>query len=264
MSVVMGDALVQGNVVLGHTNQSDIYAAAPIVYLRMNEGTGVTAADSSDAGNNLNGTIGGATWSTSEYKSGGQSLSFDGSNDYVDLGTSATLKPTTVFSWSIWINADNYDAIMRPITAWSSESIGDGYYASIWNYTNRTFGFAVYTNACSGAGTNMVTDDAVLTAETWHHVVVTYSGADTRMRIYIDGALVDSTHSGTAIPSTIGCNQGNIEFALGYNYGGSASWPRAWDGYLDEFSVWDGELTADQVSYLYGGGTPPDVTVGIP
>ncbi len=39
MSVVMGDALVQGNVVLGHTNQSDIYAAAPIVYLRMNEGT---------------------------------------------------------------------------------------------------------------------------------------------------------------------------------------------------------------------------------
>ena len=71
----------------------------PIVYLRMNEGSGATAGDSSDAGNNFDGTIGGdAVWDNGEYISGGQSISFDGASDYVDLGSSSELQPSTAFS----------------------------------------------------------------------------------------------------------------------------------------------------------------------
>ena len=79
MSVVMGDALVQGNVVLGHTTASAPAAATyPVVYYKLNDNVfnedvdnhsnyggsdahsssyGMTVQDSSDAGNNFDAKI---------------------------------------------------------------------------------------------------------------------------------------------------------------------------------------------------------------
>ena len=79
MSVVMGDALVQGNVVLGHTTASAPAAATyPVAYYKLNDNVfnedvdnhssyggssahsssyGMTVQDSSDAGNNLDAKI---------------------------------------------------------------------------------------------------------------------------------------------------------------------------------------------------------------
>jgi len=106
-----------------------------------------------------------------------------------------------------------------------------------------------------------MTDSAELTVDTWHHVVCTYSGANTRMRVYVDGALKDVTRTGT-VPSSI--NQGTAKLSLGANLAGSVANRQYWDGYMDEFSLWNVELTADQVSSVYGNGVPPDLSVGIP
>ena len=78
----------------------------------------------------------------------------------------------------------------------------------------------------------------------------------------IDGVLKDATHLRNAVPSQI--SQGSHNVGIGFNYNGSASYPYPWDGAIDELSMWDVELTADQVSYLYGGGAVPDVSKGIP
>ena len=110
MTQVDGNTTIQGDIKLQY--RSDVYLPPPVVYLRMNEGTGTTAADSSNAGNGFDGTLGGdAAWTDSKYKNGPYAVDFDGASDYIDLGTSTTLVPNTAFSLSIWALPDDFDNI---------------------------------------------------------------------------------------------------------------------------------------------------------
>lgn len=266
MTQVDGDVTIQGDLKLQY--RSDIYTPPPVVYLRMNEGSGTTAADSSNAGNNLDGTLGGdASWTSTKYKNGPYAVEFDGTGDYIDLGTSTTLKPNTAMSISAWVYADDLGSPQAAIaTCWPGQG-AESNYSFFFGTTDVGSGtgkvdWLVMKHPAGGTGTWLQTDSAELTAEQWHHVVVTYSGADTRMRIYVDGSLKDASHLRNAVPAQI--SQGSHNVGLGLNYNGSASYPYPWDGSIDEFSMWDVELTADQVSYLYGNGVPPNVSVGIP
>ena len=266
MTQVDGDLTIQGDVKLQY--RSDIYTPPPVVYLRMNEGSGATAADSSKAGNDFDGTLGGnAAWSSTRYKNGPYAVDFDGASDYIDLGTGATLVPTTAFSLSIWALPDDFDNVyQRMISRWESGASSPTYSYILMNGNgNGKIRFYVMQTSYVGSGTYIETDDVVMTAGNWHHIVATYSGGDSRMRIYVNGSLVDSTIAGNpaSVPASIYATTG-AKLALGMNLGGSSAYHRSWDGALDEFSLWDVELTADQVSYIYGNGVPPDLSVGIP
>lgn len=262
MTQVDGDVTVQGDVKLNY--QSSIYLEPPVVYLRMNEGSGTTAADSSDAGNGFDGTLGGnAAWSSTKYKNGPYAVDFDGASDYINLGTSTTLAPSTAFSLSIWAVADDFDNVyQRMVSRWTSGGALTYSYALMNDNGNGKVRFYVYPSSNTGSGIYVVTDSVVMTAGTWHHIAATYSGDNTRMRIYVDGSLAATTLVNGPVPSAI--NRPAIKLALGHNLDGSAAMHRSWDGGLDEFSLWDVELTADQVSYIYGNGVPPDLSVGIP
>ena len=266
MSQVDGNMVVQGNATVQY--QSSIYTPPPIVYLKMNDGSGATVSDSSSAGNNLNGTLGGdASWTSTKYKNGPYAVEFDGTGDYIDLGTSTTLKPNTAMSISAWVYSEDFGNDFKYIiAAWPGQGIESNY--SFFLGTGGSgvghgkIGWGVMKHPAGGTGVWLQTDEAVITLNQWHHVAVTYSGANTRMRIYIDGVLKDATHLRNAVPSQI--SQGSHNVGIGFNYNGSASYPYPWDGAIDELSMWDVELTADQVSYLYGGGAVPDVSKGIP
>jgi len=236
----------------------------PIVYLRMNEGSGATAGDSSDAGNNFDGTIGGdAVWDNGEYISGGQSISFDGASDYVDLGSSSELQPSTAFSLSIWAKTDDITIpYQRAISMWTTGATPNGYtyIVSTANGDGKIV-FCIYPLSYTGGGVCFTTDAAVMTSGTWKHIVATYSGDDLRMRLYIDGVEVAATLTSGTIPASI--SQRTSRLALGHNLGGAAAAHRSWDGNLDEFSLWDFELNDAQVTTMYGSGNPPDVSSGI-
>ena len=262
MSQIGGNLTVQGGIKSQY--KSSIYLPPPVVYLRMNEGAGSTAADSSNAGNGFNGTLGNdAAWSDSKYKNGPYAVEFDGASDYIDLGNSTTLAPASAFSLSIWAVADDFDNVyQRMISRYTSGGDPNYSYALMNDNGNGKVRFYVYPSSNTGSGIYVATDSVVMTAGTWHHIVATYSGGNTRMRIYVDGSLVATTLVNGPVPAAI--NRPSISLALGHNLGGSAAYHRSWDGALDEFSLWNVELTADQVSYIYGGGSPPDLSVGIP
>lgn len=61
-------------------------------FYNFDEGSGVIATDSSGNGNN--GAINGAIWTTGIS---GSALSFDGIDDFVDLGNPSNLQSSTVF-----------------------------------------------------------------------------------------------------------------------------------------------------------------------
>src|SRR5689334_14079767 len=65
-----------------------------------NEGTGTTVADLS--GNNLTGTVVGATWVSGRF---GNALSFDGSTSYVDLGNPVALQFSGSMTIEAWVYA---------------------------------------------------------------------------------------------------------------------------------------------------------------
>jgi len=255
--VVMGDTKIVGDVLL-----ADETRIQPVVYLPMNEGTG-NPSDDSEAGNGFNGTLGGnADWTTDTFATAPCSIEFDGASDYIDLGTSTTLAPASAFTLSIWALADDFDNVyQRMISRYTSGGDPNYSYALINDNGNGKVRFYVYPSSNTGSGIYVVTDSVVMTAGTWHHIVATYSGDNTRMRIYVDGSLAATTLVNGPVPAAI--NRPSISLALGHNLGGSSAYHRSWDGKLDEFSLWDFELTADQVAFLYGNGTPPPLQKGI-
>jgi len=255
--VVMGDTKIVGDVLL-----ADETRIQPVVYLPMNEGTG-NPSDDSEAGNGFNGTLGGnAAWATDSFATAPCSIEFDGNSDYIDLGTSTTLAPATAFTLSIWALADNFDSTyQRMVTRYTSGGSPNYSYVLFNELNSGKVRFQVYPSSNTGTGIYVLTDSVVMTAGTWHHIVATYSGDNTRMRIYVDGSLAASTLNNGPVPSAI--NRPVMKLALGHNLDGSGAYHRSWDGKLDEFSLWDFELTADQVAFLYGNGTPPPLQKGI-
>ncbi len=85
----------------------------PIGWWKLDEGTGLSALDSSGNGNT--GTLtNGPTWTTGKV---GNAINFDGSNDYVDLGKPAIFDGLTEMTVTAWVRRDR-DAV-------NSQFVGD-------------------------------------------------------------------------------------------------------------------------------------------
>lgn len=89
----------------------------------------------------------------------------------------------------------------------------------------------------------------------WDHIVITK--ASTTVKFYIDGTQTggDQTCSGDA---DIFDNTAQFELGRINDGGGLANYE------LDEIAIYSAEKTADDVTELYGGGTPPIFDAGTP
>lgn len=155
------------------------------------------------SGNGNDGTITGATWA--KLPSGLWYLDFNGSSNYVNIGTDSSLDITAQITLEVWCNPTNFDNFMSPL----AKSINKAYEISILQTTGQ-IGSILHI----GGSTRQSTTTGSLTAGAFNHVVITYN-AD-RVRIYIKGAL-DTTsvsYSGGAIgtwatPCIVGCRTDN-------------------------------------------------------
>src|SRR5438128_9156769 len=99
-------------------------AAAPtqglVGYWKFDESTGTTAIDSSGLGNN--GTLtNGPTWTAGKVNG---ALSFDGTNDYVELPNEASFNFTNNFAVSVWMKTPGFakpwaSLVSKGDSAWS-------------------------------------------------------------------------------------------------------------------------------------------------
>lgn len=153
-------------------NPEDAKAAGEMAYWNFDEGTGTTVADSSGNGNTgtlLNGTV----WTTGKRWN---ALQFDGVNDYVDLGSDASLNFSSADSFSIssWININDNTAssgIYATSVEWDSGNFFNLYYRG--SQQKLRFGYNY------GGGAAYTSIDAVLssaiTEGVWHQVVLVKS-----------------------------------------------------------------------------------------
>ncbi len=179
------------------------------------------------------GTIEGATWfDNGRY---GKALSFDGADDCVTVADSPELQLTEEFTLQAWVKPRG-DGNDEPIL-FKENSPGWGGYAIYFGLDDQGNMEGLISDEGEFERTVTVTAQVM---NVWTHVALTYDGA--HMRLYVDGALADTTAvpgvEPTNGPLSIGCSD---EFDDYFN------------GMIDEVRIYNRALRAGEVA----DATPP-------
>ena len=149
--------------------------------------------------NKNNGTL---TNMTNNFSTDGAgSLTFDGTNDYVDLGSPSDLATgSSNFSWNVWVKTPSSLSGYKMILS------TDLYYCYLSLYNNQ-FTFDTNSNSTHRYGT--------LSANTWYNTtVVRNSNID---YFYINSIFIDSESDLTSVSGTFNIGRWNYNDTLYYN-----------------------------------------------
>jgi len=188
-----------------------------------NDGTGTS-----------HGTVNGATLTTDRFGNTNSAYAFSG-EQYID---SSFTTPTTA-SFSIWASLGSQtDAgdMLFSIDGYGTAGV------NLWLYTNST----AYWNTWDGAANPFGTYGNSVRDGDFHHYVVVNDQVNNETTLYIDGSKLgtaDYRHDG-----------GNL-FRVG---AGKYDRGYAWDGTIDDVSVYDHALSQAEVSALYSATDVPE------
>ncbi len=241
----------------------DYNRGAPLGYWKFDECQGTTAHDSSGNGNNGTITIGGSgtqtglgtctsqpdgtgkdAWYNGAIGKYNSSLNFDGTDDYINLGTTSLPTGNPAYSISVWFKIPSIPTtyLGAGLLAWGTSGT-----------TNEINAFRLAdTSECANGGlinywwANDMTAclSSPLTTNTWHLATATFNG--TTRSIYLDDVLLkNDTPTGHNITGT----QGYI--GLTCPSGGCTDY---FNGQIDDVRIYNYALTSQQVQLLYNQG----------
>ena len=167
-------------------------------------------------------------------------LSFDGINDYVDLGDTITFVGETTMSMSVWVKADSL---------YTGGGSSDGYPAFLWKADGAGGeGFALCKDRASNTlrfftNFSAITTTLAITTDTWYHIVATWDG--TTKKIYVNDNLEASGSFSTPIADT------SLDLCIGRGGDGSNYSYKYWDGNITNINIYDTALSTAEITALY-------------
>ena len=172
---------------------------------------------------------------TSSIIANNLSLSFDGQNDYVDLGQSL-LSGTGDFSISLWANSTSSSSDQILIQKRDANGFNGEYLLllksngkiKIWTYRN-------------GYQWTVVSPESYNDGE-WHHIVAVQDNTINGGRLYVDGVEVGSSSNGVVNL------MGPLRTYLGADMRDFGAYL---NGYLDNIMIYSDVLTTDEIELLY-------------
>jgi hypothetical protein len=174
------------------------------------------------SGNGNNGSISGATWTTSgKY---GHALSFNGTNARVNINNATSLQLRSGMTLEAWVYPTSVSSAWRDVIYKGN----DNYYLegsspnSSRPAMGGTFGGTLY-------GTSP------LSANTWSHLAASYDGAT--MRLYVNGVQVATRAQTGAIATSTNPLQ----------IGGDSIYGQYFAGRIDEVRIYNRALSAAQI-----------------
>lgn len=209
------------------------FATSLIGHWDFEEGSGLTVFDSS--GNNLNGNNYNTNYTSG--KIGNYALEFNGSSSFVRVGYSPLLNPNSV-GISLWFKPSNTqqqsaDILDKGHGAGTTPYYGG--YALQYSANSPTID-ALYGNGSDFPGLN---SGGSYKDGQWHHLVANLGDAE--IALYIDGNLISQTLGQGAIFD----NPSDLYFGRHGVLG------RFYNGAIDDIRIYDGGLSATEVSQLY-------------
>jgi hypothetical protein len=170
---------------------------------------------------------------------------FDGVNEYITMGDVLGFEYDEPFSVSCWFKSTS-------TTTRHMVSKTDG--SSGWLLTLAVGQVRWKLVSSSGGSSCGIITTPTYNDGAWHHVVATYSastpGSVADMAVYIDGSLATTTTESDPLGSNTIAN--SASFNVSGRTDGSALFP----GSIDDVTVYDRELTLDEVQEIYNGGLP--------
>jgi len=187
--------------------------------------------------NHNNGTLHGST----SYGAGkvGQAFNFTATSGYVQMPDAASLNPTnalTIDAWVYFTAASNYMIVGKDDEVSQRQYLlavsPERHFRPCVGITNGTF---YYLDSAT-----------TVTSNTWYHVAMTYSAADSKLSLYVNGALdTNGTVSGSTIRSTVPLYIGNEPY----------SWPYGSGFLVDEVDIFNRALAASEIKAIYDAGS---------
>ena len=177
------------------------------------------------------------------------SISFDGSNDFLDIGDVTILDGLTTLTVSFWINFTSlpgtYNAARNIIMK------GDG------GNTNKGIAIRVHGDGGTGNGPrfgyqvpgNLNVVNYTVTTSTWYHCVVTMASAG--FNVYVNGSLRSSADVGTGV--TIA----NISDKLCI---GGQETTNPVNAIIDEVAIFNDTKNLSTVQDYYNSGAPTNLS----
>ena len=181
------------------------------------------------------------------------SLSFDGVDDYLNLGTGigSAFSGASSVSVSLWFNSSLLPSSSSPEALFQQEAAvaGDSWLFAI-RLSGSSLQFGMQTNISSGYPFE---SGGTASVNTWHHAVLTFDGSSTTMKGYLDGtSIATDSSAGTQLVTPEANSLGVI--------GNVGSFTRSFNGLIDEVAIFSSALSASDVTILYNGGNPSDIS----
>ena len=208
------------------------------------EGYGDTVHNTGNGGTTLNGDLAGSgttcpttgacpTWTNSGKF--GKALSFDGTDDYINVPYSTSLNVSDV-TLSVWVYPTAIE--LQNLIRYETESGGVRYTLGLAASGRIQAGFGP-----SGGTIYPTTPASIYATSNWYHIVSTYNSTSGEGKIYVNGKLYETVTSSGPL------NSGNQALTIGYS--GTTSWLH---GSVDDFRLYNSALTEDQIKLLYNQG----------
>ena len=184
-----------------------------------------------------------------------QSIELDGVDDIVTMGNVLDMANdgTDAFSISCWFKTT--DGSFQILASKQSNSSPFNGYNLYINGTTIGFFFGTTLGNSRLQGTAPAT---TLANGSWHHIALTYDGSQdiSGFTVYYDNTISTISTLYNNTPTGV---SNSAEFMLGAR-GTTSSYGVLYDGLLDEVAYFNSELSASDISTIYGTGAPSDLS----
>ena len=192
--------------------------------------------------NSINATTSGGVLYNQQGKFEG-AMSFDGIDDYLNLGSAQLISTNTPFTISMWFRSgglspsNDFDMIFSTKTN------------QVQNWRFGISNYAGFSDITFGSSANFIsakTGSVGLVSNTWYNLIIVYNGTNanslTSYKLYLSGA-----EKSLSASSPYGVETGNT-------YIGRSTGGYYFNGSIDEVAIWNRSLTLSEITELYRRG----------
>ena len=193
-------------------------------------------------------TVGGPRLSTIPKFTNTYSMDFDGVDDVLSLGENSTVGTGGTNTLSFWVKGGAQSVVTI------SDYLFSSYGAYNWWKYFHGHDTNLYWRNINGVAFNVAPN--VFDGD-WHNIVIIRNPSD-----LVDGSLRIYVDNGTPLDRTLDYRYGVAGLYNGPlgTIGNNITASSGFNGKIDEVSVWDSEITPSDVSTIYNGGAPNDLT----
>ncbi len=251
-TVIFNNTSNVSGLTLGNAYSNITFNDGLLGYWKLDESSqGSTVIDSSGYGNNgtPHGTGSGPTPSTNIPAinfTDNYSDTFNGSDQYIDVGTSSALTVSNNFTLSACVKLSTIKSeFLFNSRDWNGITDSGSNFGMIYGYTSGKFEF--YSQNYTGTNPRTALTSSINDTN-WHNIVWTYDG--TTLKGYLDGSLDKSSAISFSVTNA------NPHFYIGDSSPGAGVNSDYFSGNLDDIRIYNRALSVTEVESLGIGNEP--------